>query len=965
MVRVGMPMQRRWPLFVIGAAVLAIIAFTILAQFYVDLLWYREVGLSAVFWRVLRTKSVLGFVGALFFFILLYSNLLIARRLSPRTVVIAPDQEAVERVRQNVEPYLWWLMPAGVVVLALLTGATFSRQWQTFLLWRNSSGLLFGHAEPQFHRDAAFYVFELPVLRFLQGELYSTLALVTLITAGAHVLWGGIRPQAPALADKVAPAVRAHLSVLLGAIMLAKAWGYYLGRFTLLTSKRGVVEGASYTDVKAQLPALNFLVIAAVICAILFLANIRLRNWALPVIAVVILAGVSVLLGTAYPAVVQQFSVKPQEQQREAPYIGYNIAGTRAAFGLDAIQTTTRDVTGTLSSSAIADNQATLSNVRLWRPSILKENFQSLQRIKQYYDFSDVDVDRYMLEGQERVLMVSAREVSQDQILQGGKTWQNQHLVYTHGFGVVASQVNTVTPEGQPDFVLQDIPPTGDPSLVPTQPRIYYGENHDVPFVVVGTSTQELDYEGATSPEDYHGAGGIPLGNIFERALFAWKYHDINLLISGQISGDSRILIRRDIQSRVTTPAPFLTFDHDPYLAIVDGQPTWIWDAYTTSDQYPYSQAVNMPDITGFAGPTVNYIRNSVKVAVDAYNGTMKYYVVDQTDPIAMAWARAFPEMFTTDPAPTDLQAHFRYPEDLFSVQADQFANYHVTNASVFYRKTDRWQIPADPTFCANNTGAPECTEPGGVVRPIRPNYQLMRLPGETSAGFVLTMPFVPQQRPNMVGYMAAKSDPGSYGQIVSYAFPSGGNILGPSQVFSAINQDRTFSQERTLLGQTGSAVLFGDFLAIPINDAFLYVEPVYVRSNGDQAIPELKRVVVVDGQGNVSVANNLLDAVNVAVGSTGQGGGNGGNGNNPTGSAAQQIQALLQQALDHFNNANDALKAGDLATYQKELAAAQNLVDDANRIAASLASGSGTGSTPPTSLSPSPSASPLASTSP
>jgi uncharacterized membrane protein (UPF0182 family) len=956
-VRVGTPMQRRWPLVVIGAVVIAAIIFTILAQFYVDLLWYREVGFSAVFWRILRTKSVLGLFGSLFFFVLLYVNLLIARRLSPRTVVIAPDQESVERLRQNIEPYLWWLMPVGAVVLALFVGATFARQWQTFLLWRNSSGLTFGHAEPQFHRDAAFYVFDLPVLRFLQGELYSSLAFVTLITAGAHVLWGGIRPQAPALADKVVPAVRAHLSVLLGAIMLAKAWGYYLGRFSLLTSKRGVVEGASYTDVKAQLPALNFLVIAAVICAILFLANIRLRNWALPVIAVVILAGVSVLLGTAYPAIVQQFSVKPQEQQREAPYIGYNIAGTRAAFGLDKIQTTPRPVTGTLTPQAEVENQATISNVRLWRPEILKENFQSLQRIKQYYDFSDVDVDRYQVQGQERVLMVSAREVSQSQILQGGVTWQNTHLVYTHGFGVVASQVNTVSPEGQPDFVLQDIPPTspiGDESLVPTQPRIYYGELSDVPFVVVGTKTRELDYEGATSPEQYHGKGGIPLGNIFQRALFAWRFHDINLLISGQITSDSRILIRRDLLSRVKTPAPFLTFDHDPYLAIVSGRPTWIWDAYTTSDQYPYSQAVNMSDVTG-SGPTVNYLRNSIKVAVDAYDGTITYYVVDPQDPIAAAWSRAFPEMFTTTTPPSELQKHFRYPEDLFTVQADQFANYHVTDPSVFYRKTDRWQIPQDPTFCANNPKAPECSQSIGSVRPLHPSYQLMRLPGETDEGFVLALPFVPQQRPNMVGYMAAKSDPGSYGQIVSYAFPSGGNILGPSQVFSAINQDRTFSQERTLLGQTGSAVLFGDFLAIPINDAFMYVEPVYVRSNGQQAIPELKRVVVVDGQGNVSVASTLTDALKLAVGSTGNAGGNTGP---PSGTPTQQIQALLQQALEHFQKANEALKAGDLATYQRELQQAQDLVSQASALASKEPTGE-TGTSPSISPSPSTTASP------
>jgi hypothetical protein len=950
-----MPMQRRWPLIVIGIVVAAAIVFTIMSSFYVDVLWYREVKLSSVFWKVIRTKFLLGLVGAVFFFALLYVNVRIAKRLAPKTRVIAPDQEVIERFRLGLEPYLWWLIPVGIGVLALFTGIGVSRQWQSFLLWQNSGGLSFGTLDPQFHKDPAFYVFTLPVLRFIQGLVFSELVTVTILTAGAHVLWGGIRPQAPAFADKVAPAVRAHLSVLLAAIMLAKAWGYYLGRFTLLTSDRGVVEGASYTDVKAQLPALTFLAIAAVGCAVLFLVNIRLRNWALPVIAVVILGGVSVLIGTAYPAFVQQFSVNPQEQQRESTYIGYNIDGTRAAFGLDKVAASQRPVTTTLTSDDLDENQATVSNIRLWRPSILREDLQSLQRFKQYYEFEDVDVDRYDVGGERRVLMLSGREISQDMISEGARTWQNTHLVYTHGFGAVAAQVNAATSEGQPEFTLQDIPPQGEPTL--DQPRIYYGESDSVPFVVVGTSTDELDFEGSTDPQNYEGLGGIDVGNIFQRALFAWRFRDVNLLISGQIKSDSKILIRRDLESRVTTAAPFLHFDRDPYLAVVDGRLTWILDAYTSTDQYPYSQSVDASQVIAGSG-TLNYIRNSIKVTVDAYDGTVTYILLDDTDPIAQAWARAFPEMFTPGgEASPDLQAHYRYPEGLFTIQAFQYANYHVTDAAVFYRKTDRWEVPQDPTFCANDRENAACAADAvGGIPSMSPSYVLMKLPGEQDEQFVLIIPFVPQNRQNMVGWMAAKSDPGSYGDIVAYQFPQDRTIDGPSLAFSRMNQDPTFSSQRSLLAQQGSDVLFGDFLVIPINDSFLYVQPVYVRSVGENAIPELKRVLVLNGQApGVGLADDLQSALDLAVGASGGGGPT----PPPTGTVDQQIQDLLGQALDHFQAANDALKAGNLSLYQSELTQAQALVQQANDLAQQAAQGDGT--SPSVSPSPSASASPAA----
>ncbi len=963
--------QRRWPAYVIVAIVLLGLLFTIMSQFYVDLLWFREVGYTSVFWTELRTKLLLGVAFGAVFFAVLYVNLLIVRRIAPTTRFLTPDQEAIERVRQAFEPYLRWLIPVGCAVLALLVAIGVTREWQTFLLWRNSSGVTFGDPEPLFHRDPAFYIFTLPWLKFLQGWLFSALVGITLLTGIAHLLWGGIRPQAPAWSERVTPATRAHLSVLLGLIMLAKAWGYYLGRFDLLGSTRGVVQGASYTDVNAQLPALNFLMIAALICAVLFLVNIRVRLWSLPVIAVALLALVSVLLGTAYPSFVQRFRVAPQEFQREKPYIDDNIQGTRRAFAIgddDVTIPATRPYVPQVTASDIKDNKATIDNIRLWRRSVILENYQSLQRIRSYYEFRDVDVDRYTLDGERRVVMMSGREVSQAGIQVDAQTWQNEHLVYTHGYGAVSALVNQATAEGAPSLTLADIPVRSDPGPELSQPRIYFGEGStgDTPFVVVGTKTAELDYEGSTAPYAYNGTGGIPMGNPLQRALFAWRFRDVNLLISGQITSTSRIMIYRDIAQRVPKPVPFLTFDQDPYFAVSAGRPVWIWDAYTTTNQYPYSQSLNLSEATDGQLPPqlVNYMRNSVKAVTDAYDGTMTYYA-NLSDPIIQVWDRAFPGLLTPiEDAPTDLQEHFRYPENIFQTQATQFANYHVTDAQVFYQKQDRWEIPADPTVGLTTTGtapveAPIVPTTTSAAR-LRPYYLLMKAPGDTVERFQLVLPFVPEGRQNMVAWMTANSDPGpDYGRMLALELPDGANVDGPSVVFSRINQNPQFSAERTLLGQGGSQILFGDFLVIPMSDSFLYIQPVYVRSNQTTSVPELKRVVVANGD-SVGVGNTLQEALAESVkGQVDSGGGEPGGGG---GGNEQTVNDLLNQALDHFQAAQDALTAGNLALYQSELDQAQRLVEQANELAGQQADGA-TGATGATGSIASPSASASPST--
>jgi uncharacterized protein len=932
-VRIPYP-RRRWPIVAVGIIVALFLLLTFLSNFYVDILWYREVELSQIFWTRLWAQAGLASAFFVTFFALLLVNLYVTRRLAPTIVALTPEQEIVERFKENVEPYLRWAIPLGAAILSIFVGLAAAGHWQEFLLWRSSGGIDFGSPEQVFHRDPGFYVFTLPWLQYLQSWLFASLVGVTVIVGIGHFLQGGIRPQAVGLRDKVDPQVRAHLSVLLGLILFVKAWGYWLGRFDLLTSQRGAVEGASYTDVNAQLPALTFLTIVAILCAVLFFVNARYRVWSLPIIAVGLLLLVSILLGTAYPAFIQQFRVAPNEQQYELPFIERNIAGTQRAFGIGDVRLEERPFAPLVTAADIETNQPTVSNIRLWRPTALKENFESVQRIRQYYDFNDVDVDRYEIDGEPRVLMVSGREVTQSGVSQQAQTWQNQHLVYTHGFGSVAAQVNSITSDGAPLLTLEDIPPEGEPAT--EQPRIYYGEIDDVDFVVVNSETEELDYEGASgeTPFAYTGEGGIELGGYFRRALFAWRFQDANLLISGQVQSDSRILINRSIVERAKDPVPFLTFDSDPYLAVTDEGYVWIWDAYTTSDGYPYSQSVDLAEVTDdlLDPQEVNYMRNSVKAVVDAYDGSVTYYA-DLEEPMMQAWSRAFPEIFTSiAEAPEELRSHFRYPENLFQAQAFQYANYHVEDPAGFYRKQDFWEVPSDPTEQAEvlgPNGSPS-PAPASSASKLLPSYQLMRLPGDPEERFHIVIPFQPENRLNMVGWMAANSDPEGYGELVAFTLPPGRDVDGPGLVFSRVNADEDFSEARTLLGTGGSRVLFGDLLTIPIEDSILYVLPVYVRAAGDSAVPKLELVLVVNGT-TVTVAGSLPEAIEGATGAVA--------GEGPPqppvgeGTVDEQVERLLSQAVAHFAAAEEALRQGDLATYQSEQEQAQALVEQANEL--------------------------------
>jgi uncharacterized membrane protein (UPF0182 family) len=925
--RLGDPLRRarrRLLLWLALAVVGLAVVFGAISGFYIDILWFREIDLSSVFWTRFWSRLLLAVMFGAAFFILMYVNLVIVRRIRPRYRVFSPAEEAVERYRAAFEPYARWVIPGLAVLFAAFAGAGVAGQWEQYQLWRVADGVSFGTTDPVFGRDASFYVLSLPFQQFVQGWLFTSLVVITVVTAAAHYLWGGIRFQATG--ERVTAQVKVHLSVLLGVVVLVQAWGYRLGQFNLLFSPRGTVTGASYTDVNAQLPALRLLVVIAIICAVLFLINIRFRGWALPALGLGLLALASVVVGALYPAFIQRFRVAPQELQREQPFIARNIEFTRAGYGIEGVQERTFAAENSVTAEEVRASTETVQNIRLWNPDVLKDSYLQLQRFRPYYEFPDVDVDRYVIDGQRRQVMISPREVTQAGIPGGGRTWQNEHLFYTHGFGATATRVDQVTPSGSPAFVLSNIPVDGPLAETLQEPRVYFQERTDVPFVVVRTDAEEFDFPtgeaGGQSLTRYEGRGGIEFGGFLRRLAFAWRYRDVNLLISGLIGEESRILINHDLATRVQKLAPFLSYDHDPYSAIVDGRLVWIWDAYTTSDTYPYSERLDLSDMTG--NQTLpsrgNYIRNSVKVVIDAYDGTTSFYLVDEADPVIEAWSRVFPDLFTPlAEASPELREHFRYPEDLFRIQAHQYANYHIRDARQFYAKEDFWSLPQvarDPTTEASE---------------LEPYYVLLPLPGEEEERFVLFIPFTPADRPNMIAWLAADSDPDSYGELVTFEF-GGRDVTGPGQAAALISQDTEVSQEVTLFGQLGSNVIYGDLLAIPIGDSFLYVQPLYLESAGG-GIPELKRVVVVNGE-TVEMAETLSDALTeIFEGEVAPppppGPGEPAPGPQPE-EPAGDVAALLAQAEQHFVAAEEALMAGDLATYQAEIDHARVLIQRA-----------------------------------
>jgi uncharacterized membrane protein (UPF0182 family) len=788
---------------IVVAIVVAILAALLsLARFYTDVLWFQEVGFESVLFTSLYTQLFVGLAVGVLTGALVWGNLVLAARLAPAYRIPGRRGDPLERYRDLLLPHLKWVRLGVAVIVGIMAGTAASATWQDYLLWANR--VSFGLDDPQFGRDIGFFVFELPWFKDLTEFFWFALMAALVVSAVAHFFHGSIRPELGMRG--VASGALAHLSVLLGCLALVKAVQYWLGRFELDFSTRGVVTGATYTDVNAQLPALTILAIISVVSAILFLVNIRFRTVILPLAAVAIWILFSVLAGGLWPWWVQRFSVEPQELPRERPFIEKNIASTREAFGIGEIEERSFPAASSLTPNDVQENEALLQNVRLWDPLILQKAIAQLQQIRTYYEFQDVDVDRYEVDGEMRQVLVTARELSLAELPANSQRWPNVHLQFTHGNGIVASLANESTAVGQPEFLVQDVPGTvdaGAESLEADQARLYYGEVfRPDEYSIVNTEQPELDFESDEGVEthNYGGKGGVPVGGFFRKLAFAIREFDRNLILSGQVTDDSRIILYKNLRDRVHRAAPFLSLDNDPYPAVVEGRVVWIVDAYTTTTWYPYSERVDLDTVVaqgseGALAGDINYIRNSVKVVVDAYDGTMQFYIVDPEDPLIQAWENAFPELFADEEPSEELRAHFRYPEDLFKVQSEIFRAYHVTDPDVFFSGVDEYAIPAN----VQDQFASVQREPL-----VQPTYLLLTLPGEIEQEFVLTRPFTPRQRDNMRAVMVARSDPDHYGELLSLEFSRAVTVKGPKQIDNLINQERELAEELSLLRQGG-----------------------------------------------------------------------------------------------------------------------------------------------------------------
>ena len=935
--------RRRLGTIVILGVLLVLFSANRIAVLATDYWWFSERGFRQVFTTVLWTRVMLALAFGAVLALLIAVNLFVARRLRPFFVPESPQQAQVQRYREMADPYLPWIIVGIAVVFGFTSGLAVGASWDTWLLFLNGEAV--GTADPTFDTDIGFYLFQLPFWTLLQGWLFTSLILTTLLTAGAHYLLGGIRPEAEG--EKVLPAVKAHLAILLAAILAVRAWGYWLDRYQLNFSPRGTVTGAAYTDINAELPALYLLIGVSVIAIVLVLIAIRRRGFLLPGAAIALLVVASIILQGAYPAAIQRLRVDPQELAREEQYISYNLDATRAAYGLGDVELRGFSIANDLDEGDVIDNEVTLRNVRLWDPEVLETTYRELQSLRPYYGFNEVSIDRYEIDGNLRQVMISTRALSQ--LPETADTWQNRHITYTHGFGVVASQVNTANTEGQPVFLSSNIPPTGRDEVVPdSDPGVYFGDFREPLYSLVRTEAAELDYEDPGTQEQittvYEGAGGVAASGVLRRLAFALRFNDYNLVLTNLIDDDSRIIYHRHVRDRVQQVAPFLELDSSPYPVVVGDQVMWVVDAYTTSNNYPYSERRELA--IGDRALSVNYVRNSVKVVVDAYDGDITLYRVEADDPILDAWEAAFPDVITpVEEVSEELRRHFRYPQDLFRLQSDLYTSYHIPEAAAFYNRADEWSIPSDPAFAANQ--GQDLT--GGSQRRLEPYYLLMRLPGETTEEFVLIQPYLARERPNMVSWLAGRSDGDNLNTLFGVRFPSDSLVLGPLQAQARIQQDDDITAYITLRSREGSNVVFGNLQVLPIADSILYAQPLFLE-NPQARIPELARVVLVMGERTVfdrTLAGALSQLIGVEV---------------PESLAEEEArpaaedpltdedepdvdpdeppdpeedetelpEELLRDALRAFASADEALRDGDLAGYQRSIAQAQRLLERA-----------------------------------
>ena len=902
--------------------ILAVIAGVLVALsgVYVDWLWFKSVGFTGVWSTVLTTKVALFIAFGLITSSIISLNIFLAFRSRPFNVSMAMEADNLERYRATIDPIRKLVFAGVVVVLFYFGGSSGVQLWSSWLLFKNSTD--FGVNDPQFNMDISFFAFRLPFYQTLIGWAISTLILATLASAAIHYLYGGLRPQLRS--DRTSVAARVQLSVLLGLIVLIKAVAYWFDRFALALKESRLITGLTYTDVNATLPAKSILAAIAVICSLLFFANIVRKSWLLPAAGTALMVGSSVLIAGVYPGAVQQFQVKPSESSKEAPYIQRNIDSTRDAFGLSEVEMKDYQATLSTNSGQLASDAATIANIRLMDPNVLSATFRQLQQIKPYYTFPEsLDVDRYTVNGVQRDAVVAVRELNIDG--NPSRNWINDHLVYTHGFGFVSAFGNTVDADGKPSFLVGDLPPTT--GLGKFEPRIYFGENVPDYSIIGGPKTDtpvEFDYPDDASANGqknytYTGKGGVPMGGLLNKLLFAIQYQEQRIVLSSLINAESKILYNRSPRERVSKVAPWLTLDGDPYPAIVDGKVQWIIDGYTTSAGYPYAQTTslgtattdaltaNSTSITAQSNRNINYIRNSVKATVDAYDGTVVLYQWDDKDPVLKTWMKAFPNTVTPKSKMSDqLLEHIRYPEDMFRVQRDVLSSYHVKTAAAFYGGQDFWRVPRDPSTFGANAGA----QP--------PYYMTVEMPGATKPTFALTTPFVPRGgRENLSAFAMVDSNYGpNYGKITVLQLPRSTNVAGPSQVASNFEAKPEVANSLSLLRQGGSDVVLGNLLTLPVGGGLLYVQPVYVKATSNSAAYPLLQKVLVSFGDVIGYDSSLKGALDQVFGGNSGTSSSGTPVTTTTNNASADLKSALQNAKQALADGNAALAKGDFAAY-------------------------------------------------
>jgi uncharacterized membrane protein (UPF0182 family) len=904
----------------IGILVVIATALISMSGFYADWLWFKSVNFTSVWSTILMTKIELFLTTGLLTAALVLINIRIAYKRRPLYVPMTIEADNLERYRAQIEPIKRWIVLALTIGLFYFAGSSGSLLWSTWLQFKNSTD--FGVKDPQFNMDISFFAFRLPFWQTLISWAISTVILAIIATAIVHYLYGGIRLQVQD--DRTTVTARVQLSVLLGTVVLLKAVAYWFDRYHLALKESKLITGLTYTDVNAVLPAKAILAAVAVLCALLFFANIVRRSWVLPAAGTALLVISSVLIAGIYPGAIQTFQVKPSESSKEAPFIQRNIDATRTAYGLDDVAVTDYQATLTTSAGQLSKDAATISNIRLMDPNVIAATFRQLQQIKPYYSFPDsLDIDRYTVDGVKRDAVVAVRELN----IAGNpsRNWINDHLVYTHGFGFVAAFGNARDADGKPSFAVGDLPPTK--GLGKFEPRVYFGENVPDYSIIGGVKTDapvEFDYPDDTSTNGqknvtYSGTGGVPVGSLVNKLVFALKYQEQRILLSSLINKDSKILFERNPRDRVAKVAPWLTLDGDPYPALVDGKILWIIDAYTTSAGYPYSKQTtlssatsdaltsNSSAVTAQGNESINYIRNSVKATVDAYDGTVTLYQWDTKDPVLQTWIKAFPgTVEAKSKISKDLMDHIRYPEDMFRVQREILSAYHVKTAAAFYGGQDFWRVPRDPsTFGANASAQP-------------PYFLTLQMPGESKPEFALTTPFVPRGgRENLSAFAVVNSDAGpNYGKITVLQLPRSTNVAGPSQVASNFEAKPEVANSLSLLRQGGSDVVLGNLLTLPVGGGLLYVQPVYVKATANSAAYPLLQKVLVSFGDQIGYDDTLKGALDQVFGGNSGTTLSSGTKTSTIGTTNTSLASALQSAKQALADGQAALAKGDFTAY-------------------------------------------------